>query len=92
MTTRSPFVRPLHRLRPRPDEPGRAPRAAGAAAWAAAPSGSRIPPLCRGPAGAWSLRRPAPRHHARPHGRHHTRTRVGRRARDRPPRPPPHAV
>ncbi|MFD5652926.1 hypothetical protein [Streptomyces sp. NPDC127039] len=34
-TTRSPFVRPLrplHRLRPRPDEPGRAPRAAGAAA------------------------------------------------------------
>ncbi|MCW8120867.1 hypothetical protein ACN6LC_006189 [Streptomyces violaceoruber] len=31
-TTHSPFVRPLHRLRPRPDEPGRAPRAAGAAA------------------------------------------------------------
>lgn len=32
MTTHSPFVRPLHRLRPRPDEPGRAPSAAGAAA------------------------------------------------------------
>ncbi|MFF4474448.1 hypothetical protein ACFYZ3_33450 [Streptomyces sp. NPDC001599] len=31
-TTHSPFVRPLHRLRPRPDEPGRALRAAGAAA------------------------------------------------------------
>ncbi len=32
VTAHSPFVRPLHRLRPRPDEPGRAPRAAGAAA------------------------------------------------------------
>ncbi|MEU4982532.1 hypothetical protein [Streptomyces sp. NPDC021969] len=31
-TTHSPVVRPLHRLRPRPDEPGRALRAAGAAA------------------------------------------------------------
>ncbi len=32
MPTHSPFVRPLQRFSPRPDEPGRAPGAAGAAA------------------------------------------------------------